>query len=228
MKNTLLRKLSRKFLRCLLSLALCFALLTSGLLFTGCEPNMDDQTTVYKPVLYLYPELSSEISVRLDLNGEFLVTEPLYNDGWLVDADPDGTLFAADGKSYPYLFWEASLAYHPDRSVGYCVAGGEASAFLADMLPKWGLNEAEAAEFAEYWLPIMEANAYQLVIFNDPNYLAAAVYYINPAPDKLIRLFMTLIPVDAPVEIAEPVPPAAEEIARKGFTAVEWGGTVVK
>ena len=60
-----------------------------------------------KPVIYLYPEESKEVSVELDFDGELICTYPEYNNGWKVIAHPDGTLIdASTDKEYSYLFWE--------------------------------------------------------------------------------------------------------------------------
>jgi len=46
--------------------------------------------TVRKPVLYLYPEETTEVVARLDFNGKLTTTYPKYVDGWKVVAEPDG------------------------------------------------------------------------------------------------------------------------------------------
>ena len=48
------------------------------------EPILD------KPVIYLYPTEITDITVRLNFDGELLFTYPLYRDGWSVTAHPDG------------------------------------------------------------------------------------------------------------------------------------------
>ena len=51
-----------------------------------------DETCDAKPVAYLYPQTETEITVRLDYDGELTCTYPAYADGWTVSARPDGTL----------------------------------------------------------------------------------------------------------------------------------------
>ena len=59
------------------------------------------ETYVYKPVIYLYPEADTVCSVSLDVNGELVCTYPDYADGWNnFTASPDGTLTFANGKEY--------------------------------------------------------------------------------------------------------------------------------
>lgn len=179
-----------------------------------------------KPVLYLYPEAETKITVKLDLKGSITVSEPIYENGWTVTAAPDGRLTDANGNTWDYLFWEGITDFVPQTETGYCVAGADAAEFLAEQLPLWGLQGEEIDEFVEYWLPVMEANPWQIVTFNDPGYLNAVTYTISPAPNKLIQVFMMIIPVDGPVNLNAPVPPTAEEFAREGYVAVEWGGAL--
>lgn len=123
-----------------------------------------DEMMLYKPVIYLYPEQETEISVRLELDGEFTVTEPLYEDGWSVLAKPNGTLIH-QGVEYPYLFWEAKTDITFDMSRGFCVAAEETEGFLKEKLLYLGLNARESAEFMEFWLPKMQQNPYNLIAF---------------------------------------------------------------
>ncbi len=177
----------------------------------------------YKPVIYLYPEDITEISVQLDYNGTLIVTEPEYGDGWNVTAYPDGRI-VSDGVEYPYLFWEGEKAYELDKSAGFCVSGENTECFLREKLSYLGLNEAEAADFMEFWLPHMEKNAYNIIRFHGADYTDNAVLDISPLPDTVIRVYMTFEASDEYVDIAPQALVAAPE--RSGFTVVEWGGSI--
>ena len=48
---------------------------------------------------------------------------------------------------------------------------------------------------------------------------------INPAPDTLIRVFMTWKAADSFIELPDQELTAPE---RSGFTVIEWGGTEVQ
>ncbi len=178
----------------------------------------------YKPVIYLYPEQPAEVNVQLLYNGTLTVSEPPYNNGWEVTANPDGRIVAADGSEYPYLFWEGEKAYQLDKSEGFCVSGSDTEAFLREKLSLLGLNSSEMADFLEFWLPYMQGNAYNVIRFHGEDYTDNAVMDINPLPDTVIRVYMSFEPSEQPVEIApqslEPAP------ARSGFTVVEWGGSI--
>lgn len=180
---------------------------------------------VEKPVIYFYPEEETKILVNLDFEGRLTATYPEYNGGWKVTATPDGTLFDESGKEYYCLYWEGISDTEYDFSKGFCVPGNKTAAFLEDSLSKLGLSPREANEFIIYWLPRLEQNAYNLISFQNEIYTNSAKLDICPAPDTLIRVFMAWKPLDEPVEI-EPQELTSPE--RKGFVAVEWGGTEVK
>lgn len=189
---------------------------------TWYDPNV----TYDKPVIYLYPESPTTVDVRVNFKGEFTVTIPEYHNGWTVTAHPDGTLISEDGEKYPYLFWEGV----PEASVltfseGFCVRGEDTAAFLGDILPRLGLNETESADFMEYWLPRMQDNAYNVIRFNDPAYMEMASMDIFPAPDTVIRVFMSYTTSEAYVAL-----PTQEIVtpSRCGFAVVEWGGCEMK
>jgi len=184
------------------------------------EPGM-----AYKPVIYLYPEEELRVDVALELAGKLTCTYPAYNSGWQVTAAPDGTLTDDRGQTYHYLYWEGILDARWDLTEGFCVKGEDTAAFLEDALEKLGLTRREANEFIVYWLPLMEGNAYNVISFQTERYTDAAALNITPAPDTVIRVFMTWQPSNGFVQLQPQVLTAPE---RTGFTVVEWGGTEVQ
>ena len=203
-----------------------FALLLALLLLaalTGCWP-LEEQYTE-KPVIYLYPEAETDVTVRLDYAGDLTCTYPAYDCAWRVAAAPDGTLTDERGQTYRYLYWEGTDNVQYDFAEGFCVPGSETAAFLEDALAQLGLTRAEANEFIIYWLPQMEQNAYNLISFQSDAYTDAAKLTITPQPDTLLRVFMAWKPLTSAVEISPQTLTAPE---RTGFTAVEWGGAKVQ
>lgn len=179
----------------------------------------------YKPVIYLYPEEETDISVNLILDGRLTCTYPAYNDGWTVTASPDGTLTDAKGRTYNYLYWEGETYARYDLSKGFCVKGEDTTVFLEDALEKLGLTRREANEFIVYWLPQMQDNPYNIISFQTGIYTNAAKLAVNPAPDTLIRVFMAWQASDTPVVLENQELSAPD---RTGFTVVEWGGAEMK
>ena len=179
-----------------------------------------------KPVIYLYPESQTDVTVTLDLDGELTAAYPSYDAKWNISASPDGTLTDKAGRKYYCLYWEGDLNADYDLTSGAVVRGEDTAKYLEVTLAKLGLNEREANEFIIYWLPQMQDSAYNLISFQSEAYTDAAGLDISPAPDTLIRVFMAWRELDAPVETAMQKLPDTPE--RNGFTVVEWGGTKVE
>ena len=184
-----------------------------------------DPEVCYKPVIYLYPEDETDVSVKLLLDGALTCTYPAYNDGWQVTAAPDGTLTDENGQTYNYLYWEGQVQAQWDWDKGFCIKGEDTAAFLEEALEKLGLTRKEANEFIVYWLPLMEQNPYNIISFQTDAYTDAAQLDITPAPDTVIRVFMTWYASDYSIRL---LPQKLEAPERTGFTVVEWGGTEVQ
>ena len=190
------------------------------LMLSGCESVFGGRDA--KPVIYLYPEEETAVTVALDYGGTLTCTYPAAQDGvWTVTASPDGTLRDEEGQEYSYLFWEGTCAASYDFSEGFCVSGTDTAAFLEEALSSLGLNRREANEFIVYWLPQMEQNPYNLISFQAEAYTDHARLEISPRPDSVLRVFMAWKALDEPVELPAQTLPA---FARTGFTVVEWGG----
>ena len=191
--------------------------------------NMENATD--KPVIYLYPTVPTEVSVKLTLDGHLTCTYPDYENGWdNFTAHPDGTLIFPDGLSpagreYYCLYWEGIQNAEWDFSRGFCIKGSDTAAFLEWALAEQGLTPREANEFIIYWLPLMQENPYNVISFQTDAYTSTAVLDITPKPDSLLRICMAWYAADAEVEI-----PAQtfDSFEREGFVAVEWGGVEVK
>ena len=196
----------------------------------GCEGSRDENASDEdvlvdkKPVIYLYPERETEVSVYLDYDGELTCTYPTYSDGWHVTASPDGTLTDENGQIYNYLYWEGLSDASYDLSKGFCVKGEDTAAFLEGALSELGLTRREANEFIVYWLPMMQENEYNIISFQTDAYTDIARLEITPTPDTLIRVFMAWQASDAYVELA---PQELSAPDREGFCAVEWGGVEI-
>ena len=208
----------KKVIFTLLCIVLIFLIV---LIMTGRE----DEPAAEKPVIYLYPEETMEVTVKLDYNGEITCTYPTYNEGWTVTAHSDGTLInQKDGKEYSYLFWEGNSNIKYDMSKGFIVKGEDTADFLRDKLEYIGMTPKEYNEFIVYWLPKMQNNPYNLITFQNKVYTDNAELEIIPEPDSILRVFMAYRPLDEAISIEEQ---NLEPFKRQGFTVVEWGGTVV-
>ena len=180
-----------------------------------------------KPIIYLYPEESTVCSVKVDLDGELICTYPEHSaDGWQnFTAYPDSTLIFPDGKEYYALYWEGINDVEWDMTKGFCVRGEDTAEFLEWALAEQGLTRREANEFIVYWLPLMQENPYNVISFQTTAYTDEVKLDITPAPDSLLRVYMTYYPSDREIEIQ---PQSFENFERQGFTVVEWGGSIIE
>jgi hypothetical protein len=179
-----------------------------------------------KPVVYLYPEQSTDVSVKVDID-KFTVTVPDYKDGWNVKAEPNGSLYNYDdGKTYDYLFWEGIS----DKSVdignyGYVVKRKNLKTFIGVSLSKMGLNRTEIKDFKEFWIPEMLKNNekyFEITFIGTEDFNKVAPLEIEPAPQSLLRVFMNYEPTNTKRVMT---PQKFTKFERDGFTVVEWGGT---
>ncbi len=178
-----------------------------------------------KPVIYLYPEKTTDVSVQLEPQGGFTKSEPAYDGGWNVRATPKGELTnLKDGKIYPYLFWEGRGGLYETPERGFVVAQKDVHGFLNEKLSAFGLNTKERADFMEFWEPRMTGSPYYFVTFlGNRGMDALAPMRVTPKPDTIIRVLMDFQPLE------KPVPVQGYEIRtpeRRGFTVVEWGGVL--
>lgn len=216
--------------RTVISLLCLAALLCAAIYFYYRNPAAEpppkdgDGPALAKPVIYLYPEEETEVTVCLDLDGDLTCTYPAYDGGWTVTAQPGGILTDAVGQTYNYLYWEGVTSTEYDFSQGFCVPGEDTAAFLEDALARLGLTCREANEFIVYWLPRMEPNPYNLIAFQSAAYTDHARLTITPEPDSLLRVFMAWQPLDGQTDIPPQDLPAFD---RTGFTVVEWGGAEI-
>lgn len=193
------------------------------------EADCNHGMTVFKPVIYLYPETDTECYVSLDLQGYLTCTYPSYNEdyGWHVVAHPDGTITNIENdREYDYLFWEGECDVPDSFNNAVCVRGCDTAQFLEDYLEACGLTYSEMDDFISFWLPRMEGNEYNLISFPAEEYEEMASLNVSPAPDTVIRVYMVFMPLNEEVQIPEEqqlVWPSSVE--RAGFTVVEWGGS---
>lgn len=182
---------------------------------------------VEKPVIYLYPTQKQSIHVKINYAGNLTHTYPKYSEnGWHVTAEPNGTLRDENNQEYYALFWEGRPTQQINPSDGFVVPGKETAAFLEEKLAYLGLNRREANEFIMYWLPRMEDNSYNFIHFAGKQYEQQASLDINPKPETIIRVMMLTQPlknsINAPLQDLSDL-----RKTRKGFTVIEWGGSVI-
>lgn len=178
-----------------------------------------------KPVVYLYPTTSTQVSVKV--GAKISVSEPDYGNGWQVLAQPNGRLTTADGKQYGSLFWEGlGQGQYPAITEGFVVAQADLEKTLRTHLSQLGLNAQESADFLEFWLPKMPSTPYvRLTWFGTRQMDRLAPLTVEPKPQTQIRIFLDFAGLEQSITLPAQHLSAP---ARKGFTLVEWGGLLRK
>lgn len=178
-----------------------------------------------KPVIYLYPPKTTTTTVWLQPQGGFTYTEPNYGVNWLVRAEPSGHLTDLHtNKEYPYLFWEGRGGIYEQPKQGWVVKKTQLKTFLPTKLKQLGLNNDEAADFVEFWLPRMQAKPYYFVTFMGNSMMdKLAPLTVEPKPDTVIRILMDFTALDKPIKVSGY---AIRTPKRTGFTVIEWGGVL--
>ncbi|MFT5778137.1 MAG: hypothetical protein ACI837_001093 [Crocinitomicaceae bacterium] len=192
------------------------------------EVNMAIQTesnnSIYKPVIYLYPEKETEVKVTIDINGNEQFLYPPSDGIWEFIAQPNGDLIFGD-NTYNYLFWEANStnSFPIDKAqAGFYVSKNEVVSFLDEKLTEANFTSKEKADFITFWGPKLMQNELNFVhfLFNEDcdRYADLA---IDPAPENSYRIYMLFAPVSERSDLPEQ---ELKAINREGFHVLEWGG----
>lgn len=175
-----------------------------------------------KPVVYLYP--TAPTTVSLQVGAQITVSDPVYQTGWTVLAQPNGQLTTADGHTYDSLFWEGKgLGQYPAITQGRVVARANIESELRHDLLAQGLNSKESQDFLNFWLPRMPQTPFIRLTWigtQGMNHLAPLT--VTPAPDSTLRVFLDF--AGQPTSTTALAPQTLHTSARTGFTLVEWGG----
>lgn len=192
-----------------------------------------------KPVIYLYDDKDvKEVNVSVATQNELTFTYPQIDDNnsWSVNVGKDG-IKSKDGKSYPYLFWEANVKDYEFYTKGEGLILGQiiktdtAISFLENELDRLHLNTKELTDFITYWGPRLQQKEYALVQFKvDEEVNEIAELKITPQPDWMRRVYMVFTGFEEKPNIKILHAPLIEEglIKREGFHVVEWGGSEIE
>ena len=204
-----------------------------------------------KPVIYLYPQKPTVVTVRFVDPISFKTDIPTYADGWKVLANPSGgmedlqpqdtdcskidsTIFGSEYATnackqmeYPYLYWAGQVVgTYPTPTGGWVIARSDVRDFLADKLSQSGLNAKESSDMLSYWVPELlkkSAPYYRISLFQTEQMNQFIPMQISPQPDSLLRVFLDWTPL-ATLPVQMPQPQTLHSFERMGFTVVEWGG----
>lgn len=191
------------------------------------QPYEIEPDEVKKPIIYLYPTVDTELTIKLGNPEKVTCSYPKYDNEWNVIAKPDGTLMdIKTGRKLYALYWEGKEVNNTETKEGFIVEGKDTIEFLEEKLQILGLTDREAEEFIIYWLPKLQENKYNYIRFvtlDEINEYMPLEFSIQP--DTLIRVLMEFKALDEYIDIPEQ---KLETPERNGFVAVEWGGTEIK
>ena len=209
---------------------------------------------IKKPAIYLYPEQETNINIKLDNKIKLEIDIPKYVQlkGWNVKAYPNGKIVdlqpeytncdklnstqfgleyaksACKNNDYPYVYWDGIQTAKPipTKNQGWIVDKKDLPDFLAEKLEYVGFNKAEKEEFLRYWTKKLSNNDKYFIYFlqgkDVDDYLPMQV---TPKPDSINRFYILAKPVNSTK--ADLQPQKLDKFKRKGFTLVEWGGSVL-
>lgn len=182
-----------------------------------------------KPAIYMYPEKTTSLNVKLALDGQLTVSNPGYDsrNGWSVVVDPTGKItIPLTLADYPYLYYEAQLKGVSIPKEGYVYTREELPKSLQSLMETIGFNDKETSDFLKYWLPRLTDKPYYFVtllpesIINQKEQLTFSV-----VPNSLIRSRFVFEGLDAPISVKPLI--NIQKHDRNGFTVTDWGGTIV-
>lgn len=181
-----------------------------------------------KPIIYLYPEKDTEVSINLRYKDKITVSYPEYVSGWHVLAKPNGDLIDLDTNKNLYSLYYETKNVHDFKveKDGFVVKNEDTIKFLEEKLAILGLSDREMEEFIIYWLPRLQKNKYNYIRFATADEINENMpLTIDPKPDTLIRVLMIFKGLKNPIDVEKQ---HLKTVNRHGFVAVEWGGTEIK
>ncbi len=192
----------------------------------GIDPY---EPTEKKPIVYLYPTKTTKVKVELSNPERIAVDYPDYRNGWMVTAQPNGTLTTTDGKKLYALYYESQNIKDYSNlklSEGFVVPKKNIETFLDQKLTTLGLNFKEREEFITYWASELEESPYAYIRFQTAAEIERNMgLKVTPRPDTTIRIMMEYKKLQHKINVKEQ---KLQQVERKGFTVVEWGGTEIK
>lgn len=238
------RKEIIKILAYALVIQICVFLFSSPALMVSC-----------KPAVYLYPEKAEKVNITLAKSIVVDTNMPKFvpDKGWNVLAHPDGHIKdlqpeytdckkiesnkfgleyakkACETNNYPYIYWDGInlLKQAPKKKEGWVVKSSEMQRFLEKKLDYVGFNRSEKTEFLNYWVPKLSKGEFYFIYFvQDEEVDSYLPMQVKPVPDSSNRFYIIAKKLKKKPGTL-PKPQTLVKFARKGFTLVDWGGSVL-
>lgn len=184
-----------------------------------------DGVNCYKPNIYFYTDLDKNVSVRFVYPQLVTVSIPDYASGWDVLLTEDDELITVDGEKFSFLFYESITS----RSLFQTEAGYEISAenrgeLFAQILTEMGFNEAEIADFIEFWDEKLDEGVDYIMYPQDTETVDLAMpIIVDPVPESIERIWF-VFEADEGQSVEEPEDRVIERDDE--YALVEWGGMI--
>lgn len=218
-------------------------------------PNISVPMKYDTPAIDSYQQKATKINITLSKTILIDIDIPKYHNGWNVLAYPDGKIVdlqpeytdcsklknpqhgfeyayrACENNKYPYIFWEGTQVTKqiPNKNQGWLVKKSDVEKFLNSRLDEMAFIKTEKKDFLDYWqdkLNSVNSNYFLIYFLQNNEVDKYAPMQIKPKPDSINRILMIVQPLDKPVKVK--VVQSLLKISRKGFSVVEWGGTIKK
>ncbi len=198
---------------------------------TGCKKSssspievVEKDTTNYivvrKPNIYLYPQVKSVVSVKLEfpLGGRVIESIPFYSNEWFVEVEPDGRI----ENRYDYLFYECKTPDAYQYKFGWIVERNSLLKFFNVNLLNIGFNGSEIKDFTDYWIPRLNDSPFYHIYPQFIDEINKVIKLnISKTPDTLLRLIYVIKgSTDGAGEMLTPIIPVFK---REGFVVTDWG-----
>lgn len=182
--------------------------------------NNDSLPVVYKPNIYVYPQQTIDLSVKLNFpkGGSVLTSIPEYNTVWNVQVTPSGQI----NETYSYLFYESQQPDVWQTHYGWVVEKDNLPTFFRENMSNYGFNDSEITDFINYWIPRLKQHQFY-VIYPQTKELISKVIQLDFSlkPDNLLRLFYVIKGKEN--KLQDITTPTINKFQREGYVATEWG-----
>ncbi len=184
-----------------------------------------DGVNCYKPNIYFYTDLDKQVTVRFVYPQLVTVSIPDYASGWDVLLTEDDVLITEDGEKFSFLFYESITSKSLFQTeAGYEIAAESREELFAQILSEMGFNEAEIADFIEFWGERLEEGVDYIMYPQDTETVDLAMpVIVDPSPKTIERIWF-VFEEDEGQSVEEPEEITVERDDK--YALVEWGGMI--
>ncbi len=196
------------------------SLLVSTVSFQSCKKDDDDNgcdtcTALYKPNIYIYPESTIQLTIKLDFpkGGMIIKSIPKYGDGWNISVDSNGKI----DNLYSYLFYESKQPDVWQKEKGWIIKQEGLKEFFIKNMTEYGFKGQEIQDFIKYWIPRLNDFDFYAIYPQELEVIKDVVKLsFSKDPANLLRIYYV-------IEGFNNFPKINNKFERKGFFITEWG-----